>query len=138
MHYGTDDHCGCSLGGALLPPRLANALYPAARTRERETWPRLEAIFPRHESTRGYVICGTANATIIMFSGTPDRVEIWAELNDLIVTLTDLLEREEATVTIRAGQYWEPSIPCRQVIARNAVAGSIGQIQVVGKWAQRS
>lgn len=120
-------------GGRLLPAPG----FPPARPRCTCEGKSLSDRFPRHEATNGFVTTGNAIADVIVFSGTPDRVEIWVETNDVIVALTDLLTREEARITLRAGQYWEPAIPCGRVQAMNAVAGNNGRIQVVGKWAQR-
>lgn len=111
--------------------------YPPARLRCACRPEVLSDRFPRHEATQGFVATTNTLANIIVFSGTPDRVEIWVETNDVILALTDLLTREEARITIRAGQYWEPAIPCGRVQAVNAVAGFNGRIQVVGKWAAR-
>jgi hypothetical protein len=95
-------------------------------------------VFPRHQTSGGFVTLGDTDADVLVFSGVPERVEVWVELNDAIVTFEGLLTKEEAEITLRAGQFYEPAIPCRRVVARNATAGLNARIQVVGKWAQPS
>lgn len=138
MPYHRDDQARASEGKHTRGGRLLPAPgFPPARLRCDCTKEVLSDRFPRHEATAGFVTTGNTLADVIVFSGTPDRVEIWVETNDVILALTDLLTREEARITLRAGQYWEPAIPCGRVQAMNAVAGFDGSIQVVGKWAQR-
>jgi len=138
MSYQRDNQASAPMerntkGGRPLPA----SSFPPARLRCACAPEVLSDRFPRHESTSGFITTSNTLADVIVFSGKPDRVEIWVETNDVILALTDLLTREEARVTLRAGQYWEPSIPCGRVQAMNAVAGFNGSIQVVGKWAQR-
>lgn len=112
--------------------------YPVARARQPEPAPRVDAVFPRQQTTGGFITLGDADADVLVFSGIPERVEVWVELNDAIVRFEGLTQREEAEVTLRAGQFYEPAIPARRVVARNATAGLNARVQVVGKWAQRS
>lgn len=112
--------------------------YPGARARAGEPAPRVADVFPRHQATNGFIALGDADADVLVFSGVPERVEVWVELFDAILTFEGLTSREEAEITLRAGQFYEPAIPCRRVVARNATAGSNARVQVVGKWAQRS
>lgn len=110
--------------------------YPAPRERPRGAPAGVADKFGRHQATGGFVTLGDTNATIIGFSGEPDRVEVFVELNDAILTFGRDTDIEEATITIRAGIRYEPGFPCRRVIGRNATAGLNARVQVVGKWAE--
>ena len=110
--------------------------YPIARPRLAGAHATVADKFDRHEASNGFVTVGDTDADILVFSGTPDRVEVFVELNDVIVTFGDYLGLEEAEITLRAGVRYEPDLPARRVIARNAVAGAVGRVQVVGKWAE--
>lgn len=112
--------------------------YPLPRARQPDPAPRVDAVFPRHQSTNGFITLGDTDADVLVFSGVPDRVEVWVEVQDAIVTFEGLTQREEAEITLRAGQFYEPALPARRIVARNATAGLNARVQVVGKWAQRS
>lgn len=112
--------------------------YPAARPRCRGAAAAVATKFRRVQSSGGFVTLGDSNADVLVFSGEPDRVEVFVELNDAILTFGRTTAEEEAEVTIRAGVHFEPGIGCRRVIGRNAVAGFTARVQVVGKWAEEA
>lgn len=110
--------------------------YPAPRPRD--TWPPRAPLpgFIAHESTRGYVTVTDAEGDIIRFSGPVQRVDLRAETFGVIVTLTDRDLRERDTITLRANESRTVDVVCTVVRAANAVAGSVGALQVIGYFQQ--
>ena len=106
--------------------------YPAPRTRG-EVTPRAPlAGFIAHESTRGYVAVADVEGDIIRFSGTVQRVDLRCETFGVVVRLTDRDNREVDTITLRALESRTIDVACSVVRASNAVALSLGALQVVG------
>ncbi len=108
--------------------------YPHPREREEfvSVWPGER--FWRYETTRGYVSLGTVAADLIHFSGFPDVVEIFVLDNGAILTFDCGLPQARDEITIGAGNFYEPKIRTHKVRARNATAGLVARVQVVGKW----
>jgi hypothetical protein len=79
----------------------------------------------------------TAEAEILRFSGFPDRIEVTVLDNDAVIRFTDEQRRPIQEITVLAGTFKEPNIRARAVQARNATAGMVARIQVVGKWRTR-
>ena len=93
--------------------------------------------FLRYESTKGYITVADADTEIIEFSGMPDSIEIWVLTNNVLVTFVNVEGAANEPIQVNASNFYEPGIAYRRVIARNAVAGVVGTIQVVGKWVER-
>lgn len=106
--------------------------YPAPRARP--SWPAraMPEGFITHETTRGYVTVTDAETDVIRFSGIVSRVDLRAETFGVVVRLTDRDGREADTITLRADEARTMDIPCSVVRASNAVAASVGVLQVVG------
>jgi len=91
--------------------------------------------FREQQTTSGFVTVADADADVLVFAGRPVRVEIVVELFDVIVSLRDRTLRVSDEITLRAGQRYEWQLAGDRVVARNAVAGSAGRVQVIGQWA---
>jgi hypothetical protein len=89
------------------------------------------------QSTQGFVLLATAEAEILRFSGFPDRIEVTVLDNDAVIRFTDEQRRPIQEITVLAGTFKEPNIRARAVQARNATAGMVARVQVVGKWRTR-
>jgi len=104
----------------------------------RERWTAPAAVltdrFTRAETTRGFVTLGDTDAEIILFSGTPNRIELLVELFDAIITPRTRGEQEIQTITMRAGQSLQLDLGVGIIVARNAVAGSNARLQVIGRY----
>ncbi len=109
--------------------------YPAPRERAGSPPALLTDRFWQSQTSAGFVAVGDADAELFVFSGRPDRVEIIVELNDVIVSLRCRARDEADEVTLRAGQAYTFARTGERVIARNAIAGAAGRIQVIGSWA---
>jgi len=93
--------------------------------------------FTRYESTKGYVNVADVDTEVIEFSGIPDSIEIFVLDFDVYVTFVNDRGGVNEPILINAANFYDPGIVYRRVLARNLVAGSVGRIQVVAKWAWR-
>jgi hypothetical protein len=112
--------------------------YPVQRERADfvSHWPGSRSA--RYETTRGYVSLGTAISTLIHFSGFPDLIEVFVLDNAAIFSFEGEIDEQVDEITVEAGVFYEPAIRGHNVRARNAVAGAVARVQVVGKWVQSS
>lgn len=121
-------------GGGPLAPLLPPPSAPCVPFRESvltDTW-------HGQQTTQGFSSLGTAMTEVIRFSGFPDRIEIWILDNNAVIQFTDEQQRPTQEITVLAGNFYEPQIRQHTVRARNATAGLVARIQVVGKWLAQS
>ena len=113
------------------------AAYPPARDRDEfcSEWPGQR--FKRYETSRGYVSLGTAESTLIHFSGYPDVIELFVLDNAAIFSFDEDPEDARDEIRVEANNFYEPAIRAHRVRARNATDGLVARVQVVGKWVSR-
>lgn len=111
--------------------------YPIGR--ERDDWrPSLITTrFCRYESTNGYVVVNDAYTQVIEFSSLPDSIEVWVLDNNIEIQFLSEIGGRNESITLNAGNFYEPGIVYRSLVARNLVAAAVGRIQVVAKWSYR-
>lgn len=109
--------------------------YPPDRDRDGRATAVLTDQFTQRETTGGFRAVADADALVIAFSGRPDRVEVIVEAADVIVSLRDRGRDDADEITLRVGQAYLFRSRGDRVFARNAVALSIGTVQVIGEWA---
>lgn len=93
-------------------------------------------VFPRHQTTGGFVALTDTLAEVIRFAGKPENIEIWVRNQDAAVVFTEETQSEREVITVPAGVFYEPKVTAEVIMARNATAGLTASIQVIGKWAQ--
>jgi hypothetical protein len=108
--------------------------YPAARERAPALPGVLTDRFRPHAATAGYVTLGTALADVLVFAGVPDRIELFTRDAAVVVQFTDRADVELDTIELPPGVFYEPGLVAEKIRARNAVAGVVGKLQVVGKY----
>lgn len=111
--------------------------YPPGRDRDYYRPALVTTRFCRYESTNGFVNVADAFAEVLKFSSLPDSIEIFVlDFSAVIRFLHDRGGQNES-ITINAGNFYEPGIVYEIIEARNLVAASVARIQVVGKWVSR-
>lgn len=108
--------------------------YPGARERDRPSAGTLTNRFRPHQTTRGYIALGTAMADVIVFAGVPDKIELFTRDAAMVVQFTDRADQELDTIELPAGIFYEPGLVGEKVRARNAAAGVVASLQVIGKY----
>lgn len=110
--------------------------YPEPRVRAALPAAPLSDRFERWETSAGFLALTDTLADVLRFSGQPDAIELWIEDNDAVLQFTDRAGADLESITVRAGQFYEPRIPCSVVRGRNETAGLTARVQIVGKWAK--
>lgn len=108
--------------------------YPAARERCGGKPPLVAGQYGSIETTAGFITIGDTAADLIVFSGAPDSVVISVETFDVVLQFQRRGYAAVDTVIVRAGQTFAPDVQTEIIRARNNVAGSAAQVQVIGKW----
>lgn len=111
--------------------------FPGARGEEGYHAALVSGRYCRYESTKGYVNVADIDTEVIEFSGIPDSIEIFVLDHDVLLTFLNTAGGVNEPIQVNASNFYEPGIVYRRLIARNAVALSIGRIQVVAKWVYR-
>lgn len=89
------------------------------------------------QTTNGYVSLGTTLGDIITFSGCPDRIEIVVLDFAVDLAFTDEQGRDSHLIRVEPAVAYDPGVRAHKVRGQNAVAGSVGRVQAVGKWQRR-
>lgn len=111
--------------------------FPDPRDRDYQHRAFITSRYLRYESTNGYVNVADAYTRVIKFSSIPDSIELWVlDFSVEVQFLNDVGGKNES-ITINAGNFYEPGIAYESIVARNLVTLSIGRIQVVAKWVYR-
>jgi hypothetical protein len=92
--------------------------------------------YGRYQSTAGFVAVADVDTDVISFAGRPDSIVLQARVADVLVTLTDELDRETHVIAVVAGEPIETHIGRRRVVARERVAAGGAELFVLGKWAE--
>lgn len=79
---------------------------------------------------------GDTDGEVLTFSGYPDSIILAAQAFGVIFTLQDFMRREITEVLVPAGNVVETFQRARRVMARNAVAESVGLAMATGQWAE--
>ena len=116
---------------------FSDVQYPGLRDRESYRRGMVTQRYLRYEATPGYISLATAAAEVIEFSGCPDSIEIFVLDFAAIISFVNLRGEVNEGIQIEAANFYEPGIVYKTVVARNAVAGSVARIQIVGKWIDR-
>jgi len=117
---------------------LAPNTYPAPRERPLAAAGVLTDRFRPHVATAGYVTLGTALADILIFPGVPDKIELFTRAAGVVVVFTDRFDVGRGSIELPAGIFYEPGLVCEKIRARNAIAGQVASLQVVGKYLHQS
>lgn len=112
--------------------------YPPPRERESNRAPGMPERFERYESPPDELTIGDALAEVFRFSGRPDSIVLAVRTNDCFVRLVNRGEAEQQEFLILESQPYETHYGAEIVMARNRLAGSNAQLNVVGKWKYRS
>jgi len=108
--------------------------YPKARDRGNPVAGILTDRFRPHQTTAGYAVITDTIADVITFAGVPDRIELFTRSNGVVIQFTDRWDVELDTIELPAGMFYEPGLVCEKIRARNATAGQVAGLQVVGKY----
>lgn len=108
--------------------------YPGDRDRDDYIRSLVTTRFCRYESTKGYVNVADTDTEVIEFSGIPDSIEIWILDNDVLLTFLNDAGGSNEPIQVNAGNFYEPGIVYRRLIARNATSGLVARLQAVAKW----
>lgn len=108
--------------------------YPAARPEARgDGTPRIAKRYEAIESS-AEITCADTDTAVHIFSGRPDAIDLAAHTFSAVFTFQDEMGRELGEMLVPAGAVYLSHISCNRVLARNAVAGSVAVVQVLGKW----
>jgi len=112
-------------------------VYPSDRDRDFYRPGLITARFCRYESTKGFVNVADVFTGVLKFSSLPDSIEIFVV--DFAAEIRFLHDRggSNESITLSAGNFYEPGLVYEILEARNLAAGSVARVQVVGKWVAR-
>lgn len=108
--------------------------YPWQRDRSSYVAALVSQRFVKYESSNGFVNVADTFTEVLKFSSIPDSIEIHVLDFAVEVRFLNVRGGRNESITISAGNFYEPGIVYEAVEARNLVALSVARIQVVGKW----